>query len=129
MGGIVTSVADFERWDRGLRAGRVLRSTEKLQTPGAANYAGGGWVERTSRGTPMIMLGGNVRGFNSSVWQFPEDRALVVVLCNTPDNSFVVGIPAEIKGQVPTERWQRRRSGRSGGGYSDLVRLYKEQGL
>ena len=46
-----------------------------------------------------------------------------------PDNSFVVGIPAEIKGQVPTERWQRRRSGRSGGGYSDLVRLYKEQGL
>jgi carbonic anhydrase/acetyltransferase-like protein (isoleucine patch superfamily) len=46
-----------------------------------------------------------------------------------PDNSFVVGIPAEIKGQVPLERWQRRRSGRSGGGYSDLVRQYKEQGL
>lgn len=47
-----------------------------------------------------------------------------------PDNSFVVGIPAEIKGQVPTERWQRRRSRRgSGGGYSDLVRQYKEQGL
>jgi carbonic anhydrase/acetyltransferase-like protein (isoleucine patch superfamily) len=45
-----------------------------------------------------------------------------------PDNSFVVGIPAEIKRQVAPERWQRRRSGR-GGGYSDLVKLYKEQGL
>jgi carbonic anhydrase/acetyltransferase-like protein (isoleucine patch superfamily) len=45
-----------------------------------------------------------------------------------PDNSFVVGIPAEIKGQVPPERWQRRRRG-GGGGYSNLVKLYKEQGL
>lgn len=44
-----------------------------------------------------------------------------------PDNSFVVGVPAEIKGQVPTERWERRRSGR--GGYSEMVKLYKEQGL
>jgi len=44
-----------------------------------------------------------------------------------PDNSFVVGVPAEIKGQVSTERWERRRSGR--GGYSEMVRRYKEQGL
>ena len=44
-----------------------------------------------------------------------------------PDNSFVVGIPAEIKGQVAPERWQQRRSGR--GGYSELVKMYKEQGL
>jgi carbonic anhydrase/acetyltransferase-like protein (isoleucine patch superfamily) len=45
-----------------------------------------------------------------------------------PDNSFVVGIPAEIKRRVAPERWQRRRRG-SGGGYADLVKLYKEQGL
>ena len=44
-----------------------------------------------------------------------------------PDNSFVVGIPGEIKGEVPAERWQRRRSGR--GGYSEIVKMYKEQGL
>ena len=44
-----------------------------------------------------------------------------------PDNSFVVGIPAEIKGQVAPERWEQRRSGR--GGYSELVKMYKEQGL
>jgi len=44
-----------------------------------------------------------------------------------PDNSFVVGVPAEIKGQVPVERWQRRQRGR--GGYAELLKRYKEQGL
>jgi carbonic anhydrase/acetyltransferase-like protein (isoleucine patch superfamily) len=44
-----------------------------------------------------------------------------------PDNSFVVGVPGEIKGQVPTERWERRRRGR--GGYSELLKRYKEQEL
>ncbi len=44
-----------------------------------------------------------------------------------PDNSFVVGIPAEIKGQVPKERWQQRRQAR--GGYAELLKRYKEQGL
>jgi len=44
-----------------------------------------------------------------------------------PDNSFVVGVPAEIKGQVPVERWQRRQQGR--GAYAELLKRYKEQGL
>ena len=44
-----------------------------------------------------------------------------------PDNSFVVGVPAEIKGQVASERWEQRRRGR--GSYSELLKLYKEQGL
>lgn len=44
-----------------------------------------------------------------------------------PDSSFVVGVPAEIKGQVPAERWEQRRRGR--GGYVDLLRRYKEAGL
>lgn len=44
-----------------------------------------------------------------------------------PDNSFVVGVPAEIKGQVAPERWQQRQRGR--GGYAELLKRYKEQGL
>ncbi|MHC4080469.1 MAG: serine hydrolase domain-containing protein [Planctomycetota bacterium] len=92
MGGIVTSVADIERWDRALRAGRVLRSTGKLQTPGASGYAGGGWVERSSRGTTQITLAGNVAGFNVAAWRFPDEGSLVVVLCNTSGNAFPVGM-------------------------------------
>jgi len=44
-----------------------------------------------------------------------------------PNNSFVVGVPAEIKGQVAPERWQQRRRGRDG--YAELLKRYKEQGL
>lgn len=44
-----------------------------------------------------------------------------------PDNSFVVGVPAEIKGQVaPKRRGPRAQGGLS---YTDLTRKYKEQGL
>jgi hypothetical protein len=92
MGGIVTSVADVERWGRALREGRVLRSSEKLKMGGPTGYAAGGWAERTSRGTTQITLGGNVAGFNSMIWLFPDDRAQVAVLCNTPGNALVVGL-------------------------------------
>ena len=47
-----------------------------------------------------------------------------------PDNSFVVGIPAEIKGQVSPRRRQRRPQSRQGAqSYADMVKLYKKQGL
>ncbi len=47
-----------------------------------------------------------------------------------PDNSFVVGVPAEIKGQVSEERrWQRRPKAQGGQSYADLLKRYKEQGL
>jgi len=44
-----------------------------------------------------------------------------------PDNSFAVGVPAEIKGPVSPERRQQRRPGQRT--YAELLRLYKEQGL
>jgi len=48
-----------------------------------------------------------------------------------PDNSFVVGVPGKIKGQVPPERWQQRRQQRQQGSltYAELVKRYKELGL
>ena len=48
-----------------------------------------------------------------------------------PDYSFVVGVPAEIKGQISPERRRQRRGPKAQGGisYIDLTRMYKEQGL
>ena len=47
-----------------------------------------------------------------------------------PDNSFVVGVPGKIKGQVSPERWERQRPKTQGGqSYADLTRKYKEQRL
>jgi len=44
-----------------------------------------------------------------------------------PDSSFVVGIPAEIKGQVSPKR--RLQQGQGSLSYAELVKLYKQQGL
>ncbi len=44
-----------------------------------------------------------------------------------PDNSFVVGVPAEIKG--PISALLRRRLERGPQGYIELLKRYKEQGL
>ncbi len=41
-----------------------------------------------------------------------------------PDYSFVVGVPAKIKGQVPPERRRQRPQS-----YVELAKRYKEQGL
>jgi len=44
-----------------------------------------------------------------------------------PDNSFVVGVPAEIKGQISPERRLQLQNGPQS--YAELLKQYKEQGL
>jgi carbonic anhydrase/acetyltransferase-like protein (isoleucine patch superfamily) len=44
-----------------------------------------------------------------------------------PDNSFVVGVPAKIRGQISPERRAGLAGGR--GSYAELAKRYKEQGL
>ena len=46
---------------------------------------------------------------------------------NIPDNSFVVGIPAKIKGQLSPERLLGLQQGPQS--YIELLKRYKEQGL
>ena len=44
-----------------------------------------------------------------------------------PDNSLVVGVPAEIKRQISPEPQQRLQRGSQS--YAELLKQYKEQGL
>ncbi len=44
-----------------------------------------------------------------------------------PDNSFVVGVPAEIRGQISPEQLLRLRKGTQS--YAELLKQYKQQGL
>lgn len=47
-----------------------------------------------------------------------------------PDYSFVVGVPAKIKGQISPEKRQKRPRLRQGPqSYAEMLKLYKEQGL
>ena len=52
---------------------------------------------------------------------------VVVPRMKIPDNSFVVGVPAEIVGEVPEARRAYLENGR--GNYVELGKEYKEQGL
>jgi len=83
-----------------------------------------------------IKIGNNcLIGNNSTILDFAQIGSYCIIGAGCvvsqgmeiPDNSFVVGVPAEIKGEVPKERWQQRRQGR--GAYAELLRRYKEQGL
>lgn len=74
-------------------------------------------------------------GNNSTVLDYSEigDFCLIGANClvsqsmKIPDNSFVVGVPGKIKGEVPAER--RLGSRRGTDGYAKLAKQYKAQGL
>ena len=77
----------------------------------------------------------NLIGMNATVLDDVEigDHCIIGAGCvvtvgmKIADYSFVVGVPAEIKGQVPA----KRRGPRAQGGitYVDLTRMYREEGL
>ncbi len=81
----------------------------------------------------------NLIGMNATVLDNVEigDHCIIGAGClvsqgmKIPDNSFVVGVPAEIKRQISPERRRQRRGPKAQGGisYADLTRMYKEQGL
>jgi CubicO group peptidase (beta-lactamase class C family) len=87
MGGAVTSVWDLWRWDRALRGDGVLAAEwrARLFEPGPGSY-GLGWVVRRDRSGRLVHShGGGVRGFICEVRRYPDEDALLVVLCNRDD--------------------------------------------
>lgn len=54
-------------------------------------------------------------------------NAMVSQGMKVPDKSFVVGVPAQIKGEVPAERLARMGTGN--GGYARMAQEFKRQGL
>ncbi|HKB14918.1 MAG TPA: serine hydrolase domain-containing protein, partial [Planctomycetota bacterium] len=88
MGGLVTSVGDFYRFDRALRDDTLLpgAARAKLIQPFRESYACGFYVLDSPR--LKIGHGGDVRGFHCEFSRFPKEDACIVLLCN------VGGVPA-----------------------------------
>jgi hypothetical protein len=82
--GLLSSVDDLESFDRALRGDSILTaaSREKMFRPGSGSYGYGWQIGRRPRGTPAIGPNGSTFCFESVFARFPEERALVVVLCN-----------------------------------------------
>jgi len=74
-------------------------------------------------------------GNNATILDDAEIGSFCVIGANSlvsegmivPDNSFVIGTPAKIKGQAPRQRLERLQEGAQV--YARLTRQYREQGL
>ena len=87
-GAIYTTVGDLYKWDRALRAGRIISpaSQERAYTPHLAQY-GYGWMIGTVDGKKVVEHGGGITGFVSEIRRLPEDETCIVVLDNQPNEA------------------------------------------
>ncbi len=90
-GALYSTVEDLFLWDQALYTDKLLRADlkEKLFTPGMSSY-GYGWritqlpQDEPGGGGTLIEHSGGINGFNTIEQRFVRDRALIVVLSNTP---------------------------------------------
>ncbi len=96
-GAIYTTVGDLYKWDRALRAGRIISpaSQEKAYTPHLAQY-GYGWMIGTLHGKKVVEHGGAITGFVSDIRRIPEDGTCIVVLDNQPNDADPTKISRDI---------------------------------
>jgi CubicO group peptidase (beta-lactamase class C family) len=82
-GALYSTVDDLAKWDRALNEGKLISAESYLAmyTPVLNNYAYG-WFVRELDGHKEIGHGGGIHGFQTSILRYPDDKVLVVVLCN-----------------------------------------------
>jgi CubicO group peptidase (beta-lactamase class C family) len=82
-GSLYSTVEDLLLWDQALYTEKLVKKAalDRIFTPFKNNYAyGWGVTRRLNR--RVIAHGGGINGFVTSIARYPEDRTLVVVLCN-----------------------------------------------
>lgn len=88
-GSLYLALPDYAAWDRGLRAGRILKpeSWKQVYTPvtlasGKSYPYGFGWGVDTLNGQTVYSHGGSWQGFRSSIARYLGSDVTVVVLAN-----------------------------------------------
>lgn len=88
-GSLYLSILDYIAWDRGLRAGAILKPTSWKQVYTPVSLAGGksfpygfGWEVEESQGAPLYHHGGEWQGFCTYIARYLADDLTVVVLTN-----------------------------------------------
>jgi CubicO group peptidase (beta-lactamase class C family) len=94
-----STVKDLLLWDQALYGERLLsaKSRQAMFTPnpqqvppewllGKKGGYGYGWMIEELFGRKLYLHGGLINGFSSIIMRYPEDRTLVVVLCNREED-------------------------------------------
>ena len=92
QGGMMTTVADLQKWDENFYTGRVggpaflKRQLQQgtLTNGTVLSYAFGVTVT-TYRGLPLVEHGGSSGGYRTVTMRFPRQHTSVVALCNSSD--------------------------------------------
>jgi CubicO group peptidase (beta-lactamase class C family) len=89
QGGIVTSIADLQKWDENFYDARVggTNLVTQLQTPGRITAAGPmtyafGLTVETYRGMRLVQHTGSTGGYRAAIYRFPDAHTSVAMLCN-----------------------------------------------
>ena len=94
-GGIVSTVRDLLKWEQALRAETVLDAKQYrlATTPYKRGEPWGlGWrLSRTTRNTPLYYHDGGFPGFNALFARYPEENAVIIILCNRDEEAERVG--------------------------------------
>ncbi|MBI4503116.1 MAG: serine hydrolase, partial [Gemmatimonadetes bacterium] len=83
--GMVSTVGDLFRWLGAIQAGRIMAepARHKMFTAQPRGREGFGWhVARTAWGSTVIEKGGGSAEFASEILYFPDDRLVVIWICN-----------------------------------------------
>ena len=89
QGGIVTTLADLQKWDENFYHGRVggpeflalMHTTEPLNSGRENKYAFGVNVE-SYRGRRLVQHTGSTGGYRAALYRFPELHTSFAMLCN-----------------------------------------------
>lgn len=92
QGGIVTSLADLQRWDENFYDPKVggrdfvalMRSTDPLNG-GASNDYAFGLTVGTYRGQRVEQHTGATGGYRAAIYRFPDAHSSIALLCNASD--------------------------------------------
>lgn len=87
MGGIVTSLVDLWRFDRGLKTGKLLKpaSIDEMTKAGPDDYALGWRIIELDDGHAVQEHTGSVRGFLASIRRDPKNDGALFILANNDD--------------------------------------------
>lgn len=124
-GSLGSNVLDLMKWQTALVANRLLKpeSYARMQTPATLNDGsrttyGYGLGMGVMEGRRKVAHGGGINGFRTQLAYYPDDRLIVVVLCNTGAANpeilestiarLVLGIPEKTVVEVPIPEAQLR---------------------
>ncbi len=109
-GGLVSDVADLEKWNAALDGGKLLSAKSLAEMfapgpgssrPGGAGYGMGIRLGTMPNGHRFIWHGGNTTGSACQDARFPDDHLAIIVLSNAPYYSYNTTVRAIYNLLVP----------------------------